>query len=187
MSTWRLLAMVTTISVMMLPAHLARSQGGEESIPSFDERWRIVPGAKAAEPVASPDPQTRTVPNSTQDLRTEPESTTIKSGTPQPRTQTQARAFVGKASFYAYTRGKTASGASYNPRALTAAHRTLPFGTRLRVTDLKTKKSVDVVVNDRGPAIRDRFLDLSLGAAEVLGMTGRGLAQVRADVIAGAN
>ena len=65
------------------------------------------PGRRRPQSFQKPDPQTRTVPNSTQDLRTEPESTTIKSGTPQPRTQSQARAFVGKASFYAYTRGKT--------------------------------------------------------------------------------
>jgi rare lipoprotein A len=71
----------------------------------------------------------------------------------------------------------------YRRDALTAAHRTLAFGTRVRVTDVKTKKSVEVVVTDRGPAIRKRVLDLSLGAAQVLGIGGRGVIQVRAEVI----
>ena len=57
---------------------------------------------------------------------------------------------VGKASFYAYAGGKTASGKPFHRSELTAASRTLPFGTRLRVTDLKTKKSVEVTVTDRG-------------------------------------
>ena len=66
---------------------------------------------------------------------------------------------------------------------MTAAHRTLPFGTKLRVTDPKSGRSVVVIVNDRGPYIGGRVLDLSLGAARVLGMTSRGVIQVRAEVI----
>jgi rare lipoprotein A len=92
-------------------------------------------------------------------------------------------AFAGKASYISYTGGKTASGAPYKPYGLTAAHRTLPFGTRLRVTDLKTGKQVQVTVNDRGPFIRGRVLDLSRGAAQVLGMNGRGIIRIRAEVL----
>jgi rare lipoprotein A len=94
-------------------------------------------------------------------------------------------AFVGKASFYAYRGGKTASGERFKADGLTAAHRTLPFGTRLRVTDLKTQKSVEVVVTDRGPASRHLVLDLSLGAAKALGILSRGITQVRAEVVSG--
>jgi rare lipoprotein A (peptidoglycan hydrolase) len=94
-------------------------------------------------------------------------------------------AFVGKASFYAYRGGKTASGEQFKADALTAAHRTLPFGTRLRVTDLKTQKSVEVVVTDRGPHLRGLVLDLSLGAAKALGIVSRGITQVRAEVVSG--
>ena len=66
---------------------------------------------------------------------------------------------------------------------LTAAHKTLPFGTRIRVTDSKTGRSVIVVINDRGPFNKGRVLDLSTSAAKALGMTGRGVVLVRADVL----
>jgi rare lipoprotein A len=64
-----------------------------------------------------------------------------------------------------------------------AAHRTLPFGTRVRVIDIASTKSVVVKIVDRGPWIRDRILDLSLGAARTLGITDRGVAQVRVEVL----
>jgi rare lipoprotein A len=70
---------------------------------------------------------------------------------------------------------RTASGQPFNPHGLTAAHRTLPFGTRLTVSNPRTGKSVDVVVNDRGPFVSGVGLDLSLGAAQVLGMRGTGV------------
>jgi peptidoglycan lytic transglycosylase len=66
---------------------------------------------------------------------------------------------------------------------LTAAHKTLPFGTRVRVTDSKTGRSVIVVINDRGPFNKGRVLDLSTSAAKALGMTERGVVLVRADVL----
>ena len=66
---------------------------------------------------------------------------------------------------------------------LTAAHKTLPFGTRVRVTDSKTGRSVIVVINDRGPFNKGRVLDLSTSAAKALGMAGRGVVLVRADVL----
>jgi rare lipoprotein A (peptidoglycan hydrolase) len=91
--------------------------------------------------------------------------------------------FAGRASFYSLPGQQVASGGQFVPEGLTAAHRTLPFGTRLRVTDPKSGRSVVVVVNDRGPYIGGRVLDLSLGAARALGMTDRGVIQVRAEVI----
>ena len=66
---------------------------------------------------------------------------------------------------------------------LTAAHKTLPFGTRVRVTDPKTGRSVTVVINDRGPFNKGRVLDLSTSAAKALGITERGVVLVRADVL----
>ena len=83
-----------------------------------------------------------------------------------------------------YTEGtRTASGERFNTRELTAAHPTLPFGTRLRVTNVTTGKSVTVRVNDRGPFVRGRVVDVSYSAAESLGMVGRGIAKVKLDVI----
>jgi rare lipoprotein A len=93
------------------------------------------------------------------------------------------RVFSGKASFYSYTKGKTASGATFNRDAMTAAHRSLPFGTRVRVTDPAGTKSVVVRIVDRGPWIRERVIDLSLGAARTLGITDRGVARVRVEVL----
>ncbi len=74
--------------------------------------------------------------------------------------------------------GRVASGPRYNPKKLTAAHRTLPFGTKLRVTSLRSGRSVIVVVNDRGPFTKRCRLDLSFAAAKVLRMIDSGLARV---------
>jgi rare lipoprotein A len=68
----------------------------------------------------------------------------------------------------------TASGQPFNPHAMTAAHRTLPFGTHLNVTNPRTGKTVNVLINDRGPFVRGVSLDLSLGAAQAIGMHGTG-------------
>ena len=94
-----------------------------------------------------------------------------------------ARQFSGVAAYYStdYS-GRTARGDRYDPTKFTAAHRSLPFGTHLRVTDPRSKRSVVVVVNDRGPFSKGRVLDLSLAAAKALNMTGRGLLNVTAVV-----
>jgi rare lipoprotein A len=72
----------------------------------------------------------------------------------------------------------TANGERFQPLGLTAAHRKLPFGTKLKVTNLKNGKSVLVRVNDRGPFIKGRILDLSLGAAKVIGLNKSGVAKI---------
>ena len=88
----------------------------------------------------------------------------------------------GLASFY--TEGsRTASGEKFDTHQLTAAHRTLPFGTRLRVTNVATGRSVTVRVNDRGPFVPGRIVDVSYSAAASLGMVGRGVAKVKLDVV----
>lgn len=87
--------------------------------------------------------------------------------------------FSGIASYYDKDyAGRTAGGEQYDGTKFTAAHRTLPFGTRLRVTDRKTRRSVTVIVNDRGPFIKGRVLDLSYAAAQALRMSARGLIEV---------
>lgn len=92
---------------------------------------------------------------------------------------------TGKASFYAdrFEGHLTASGDKYHANKLTAAHRTLPFGTRIRVTNLGNNKTVEVVVNDRGPYVDGRIIDLSKSAAEKLGYIVQGIADVRIDVL----
>jgi rare lipoprotein A len=91
-------------------------------------------------------------------------------------------ASYGVASFYEHD-SQTASGEKFDANELTAAHRTLPFGTRLRVTDVTTGRSVTVRVNDRGPYVPGRVVDVSYSAAETLGIVGRGVAKVKLDVV----
>jgi rare lipoprotein A len=91
----------------------------------------------------------------------------------------------GRASWYgSYFQGKrTTSGERYNRNKYTCAHKTLPFGTRLRVTNVASGQSVTVRVNDRGPFVRGRVVDVSYAAAEELGMVGGGVAKVKLDVV----
>lgn len=88
----------------------------------------------------------------------------------------------GVASFY-WQPQRVAAGGWFNPNAMTAAHRTLPFGTRVRVTHASNGRSVDVRINDRGPYIAGRIIDLSKAAAGVIGMQGQGIARVRVTVL----
>jgi rare lipoprotein A len=88
-----------------------------------------------------------------------------------------ACAETGIASVYGYEGEKTASGERANPRGLTAAHRTLPFGTRVKVTNMSNGRVVYVRINDRGPFKRGRVIDITPAAAQQLGM-GDGLAKV---------
>ncbi len=102
---------------------------------------------------------------------------------PEAGAERAVRPAVGWASFYGrrFQGHRTASGERYDMRALTCAHRTAPFGTRLRVTDLATGRSVVVTVNDRGPFVRGRIVDVSLAAARALGIVERGVARVRVE------
>ncbi len=91
----------------------------------------------------------------------------------------------GEASYYGreLAGNRTASGERFNPGDLTAAHRSLPMGTRLRVTNIANGMSVIVRVNDRGPFVRSRIIDVSLEAARQIRMVGTGKAQVRLEIL----
>lgn len=105
---------------------------------------------------------------------------------PQPSKATvKPRDQVGLASWYGVERqGKpTASGQLFDRNKLTAAHRELPFGTRVRVTNLGNHLSTLLMINDRGPGIKGRMIDVSEAAARRLGFTAEGLARVRIDVV----
>jgi len=156
---------------------------------TFEERWSPIPKAHA-EPSPAPQPNSRHEPNPTvskpQVNETQrPELPMAASKPPSKNRSAHRRVFTGRASYYSYHGGRTASGRSFNRYSLTAAHRSLPFGTRVRVTDVKTKKSVEVVITDRGPASPNRVLDLSLGAAKALDIGNRGIIQVHAEIIGG--
>lgn len=112
--------------------------------------------------------------DSSSDWRNANASMTPSSGT--------GRSFSGMASYYGNESGsRTASGQRFNQNAMTAAHRSLPFGTKLRVTH--GGSSVIVTINDRGPFVRGRVLDLSTGAARAIGLTGAGVGRVTAEVV----
>jgi rare lipoprotein A len=85
---------------------------------------------------------------------------------------TSAMAESGIASVYAYSGSKTASGERANPTGLTAAHRTLAFGTHVRVTNRRNGRSVTVRINDRGPFVRGRVIDITPAGARALGFSG---------------
>jgi len=101
------------------------------------------------------------------------------------RAERPARVQTGVASYYGgeHTGARTASGERFDPKSMTAAHRTLPFGTRVRVTNLANGRSVVVRVNDRGPFRKSRIVDVSRAAAAELRMIASGTAKVRLEVI----
>jgi rare lipoprotein A len=116
-------------------------------------------------------------------------TTSVNSNQPHVPSKQLIAQSVGTASFYsgeAHEGGSsTASGERFNAGAYTAAHKTLPFGTRVRVTSVRTGRSVVVRINDRGPFVGGRDIDLSAGAARAIGLTDSGVGSVRMDVIGG--
>jgi rare lipoprotein A len=135
------------------------------------------PPVSSAEPT-EPAPATKTAP-----LAAAPDHAELEA---RYRGRPTLKVLRGEASYYgaAFAGRKTASGEVFDPALFTAAHRTLPFGTVLRVTRLDTRATVYVRVNDRGPFGRARrILDLSTAAAERLNMIRRGIAEVRADIV----
>jgi rare lipoprotein A len=99
-------------------------------------------------------------------------------------TGAEAGSQCGKASWYKMG-SRTANGEKMNANALAAAHRSLPFGTRVRVDNLRNGRSVVVRINDRGPFVRGRVIDVTRGAAVKLGMIGAGVARVKVTVVSG--
>ena len=130
------------------------------------------PSPVTAEPSPEPAPRTTSLPPVTA-------RTPVAPATPAPVTMT------GNASWYGEPHhGRlTASGEPFDMNALTAAHRSLPFGTRLRVVNLENDRAVEVRINDRGPGIAGRVLDLSYAAARALGAIGDGVIPVRMTVL----
>jgi rare lipoprotein A len=103
--------------------------------------------------------------------------------TPAPHPVRPQNTSNGLASFYDDEGTLTANGETFNPSAMTAAHPSLPFGTKLRVTNVTNGRSVVVRINDRGPFVPGRVVDVSVAAAEKLGMTEPGTAKVKLDVV----
>jgi peptidoglycan lytic transglycosylase len=155
---------------------------------TFEERWSIIPKTHAHPAPPKPDQTNETdrgwhvpSPNAGKQM---PRAFDGPGGnSSEEHSRNTNRTFSGSASFYSYRRAKTATGSPFDRNRLTAAHRSLPFGTKVRVIDVATNRSVTVRITDRGPFIRSRVLDLSLGAARSLGIIDRGVVHVRAEVL----
>jgi rare lipoprotein A len=127
--------------------------------------------------------------------RPSPATTTIPTPRPSPTitipptTTTPSKEAVlftqtGQASWYGSEGGPlTATGERYNPQGMTAAHRTIAFGSKVRVTNLRSGRTAVVTINDRGPYSGGRIIDLSAAAAEAVGIKGSGVGKVRIDVL----
>jgi rare lipoprotein A len=108
----------------------------------------------------------------------------IRGKTYRPMLSSKGYREVGVASWYGFESGnRTATGEHFKPHALSAAHKTLPLPTRVRVTNLANGKSAELIVNDRGPFVQGRLIDLSLGAAKRLDIYRRGSARVLVEAL----
>lgn len=106
-----------------------------------------------------------------------------RSAKPRRKSPAKRRGYQHGIASYYWQPQRVASGGWFNPNALTAAHKTLRFGTRVRVTNLRNGRSVVVRINDRGPFIKGRIIDLSRRAAGIVGMRKSGIAPVRLDIL----
>lgn len=150
--------------------------------------WRPAPGtivAKAAKkPKAEPRPSTDTAARAVADAA-HPDSTSVEAAIDTTGKLPAGTVIKGLATYYGkeFSGRSTSSGEVFDPSALTCAHRTLPFGTRLKVSYPKKATAVEVRVNDRGPQKLERILDLSRAAADELGLTADGVGPVEAEVL----
>jgi rare lipoprotein A len=142
--------------------------------------------AQAAPEAAPPSPGERVAATTPTVTRPEPaQARPLQVARKAQHARAWPRRFKGRASYYGrrFAGRRTASGERFQPEGLTMAHRRLPFGTLVRVTNARNGRSVVVRVNDRGPFVRSRVADVSLGAARRLGMLRSGVVDARFEVI----
>ena len=171
-------AALAAITLSVSAAHA----GWRDGIFNHNTTGSLSASAPAAQPKPAPAPKPSTAaakPSAPAAQRAAKPQNNAKK--PSPRASS-GRVLRGLASYY-WQPQRVASGGWFNPNALTAAHKTLPFGTRVRVTNLRNGRSVVVRINDRGPYIRGRIIDLSKRAAGVIAMQGAGVVPVRVEVL----
>lgn len=171
-------AAVAAITLSVSAAHA----GWRDGIFNHNTTGSLSPSAPAAQqkPAPAPKPSTAAAKPAPKAAQSAPKP---KSNAQKPqRRASSGRVLRGLASYY-WQPQKVASGGWFNPNALTAAHKTLPFGTRVRVTNLRNGRSVIVRINDRGPYIRGRIIDLSKRAAGVIAMQGAGVVPVSVEIL----
>jgi rare lipoprotein A len=166
---------------------------GAFAVPSAQADWRdsiygpgMVPATKPTSYVPAAAPKAAAKPKQASKSKSNPKSNSLVQQASLPSTSTWSGSIgstqSGIASYY-WQPQRVASGGWFNPNAMTAAHRTLPFGTKVQVTNLNNGQSVVVTINDRGPFIKGRIIDLSLAAAGAIGMKSAGLARVNVAVL----
>ncbi|MEM6286881.1 MAG: septal ring lytic transglycosylase RlpA family protein [Bacteroidota bacterium] len=182
------------IAPPLLPPRRPRRRGRRAHLGGTRRRAAVVTSALLLSACAAPNPgadasETRGAPTWTASVPPRAETPQAEAPRPEaapvtPAVDTEAEGTPigeGEASYYGaeLAGNPTASGEPFDPSALTAAHRTLPFGTRVRVTNVRTGASVVVRINDRGPFHGDRVIDLSRAAADAIGLTQQGVGTVR--------
>ena len=167
-----LLAMLALIGVAALPLHDARADWRDAILGNKSYDSAPVAVSRSARSTRTSSAQTSSAPRTTRSGIAAPARALSK-----PIFGGGSGSESGVASYY-WQPQALASGGRFNPNAMTAAHKTLPFGTRVRVTDNSTGRSVVVTINDRGPYIKGRIIDLSKAAAGSLGIQSRGVASV---------
>jgi rare lipoprotein A len=146
---------------------------GPEPAPAVPAQYEARPGPQVESPTPAPKPSAATpAPPESRDAA--PKAETSPAWRQQGQVSHYGDGFAGK---------PTANGDTFDPARLTMAHRTLPFGTRVRVTNLENHQSVEVVVNDRGPFVQGRIADLSTAAARRLGMLTDGVVDAVIEVV----
>jgi rare lipoprotein A len=173
------------VAALLMGTSAAQAQGSPPSPSDFDTRFyfqRDIPSPPAREPgqVRHPLKELLISPAEAQTAPSPATPAPVQSQGPETAQTTKNSSLrkyekpiaIGRAAFYQHS-GRTASGEKYNPDALTAAHKSLALGTRLRVVNLRTRQSVIVQVTDRSPAKMKFAIDLSRGSAKAIGITKR--------------
>jgi rare lipoprotein A len=187
------LAALTIISTQLSPA------SSEPVTPVINPLPRSTPKPSSSvttTPTPTPSPSVKITPNPAPAATVTPTPSPSTTITPTPKPSTPSDTTIappkenvlftqtGGASWYGSEGGPlTATGERYNPQGMTAAHRTLAFGSKVRVTNLRNGRNAIVTINDRGPFIGGRIIDLSAAAAEAVGIKSSGVGKVRIDVL----
>lgn len=186
-----LLALLAALSFSLADVQAARADWKDailgQSYFRTEAEQAAAKGSKSrSSEVRSAERATESRPRATRTARVEPtdEQRLERSRTrrSQPSYEGGSSAGSGLASYY-WQPQRVASGGWFNPNAMTAAHKTLPFGTRVRVTNERNGQSVEVTINDRGPFVAGRVIDLSSAAAGAINMKGAGVVPVRMTVL----
>ena len=180
---WNLVGVGAVAFALVTGLPLEAAEGPDSERPQLNSRLEQLLDSVAA-PVAAPIPRAVLTPAEVREV-TSPAPAAVL---PPPKVRpvpSVVRVMTGEASWYGpgFYGNRTASGEIYRPGTMTAAHRTLPFGTKVRVTNLWNGRSAVIRINDRGPFIDHRVIDLGHGAASELGLTASGIAQVKLEVL----